>query len=70
MFLEGAVMVSAMLKLKREHEVASLAVHDSLIVPQSMIDIAEAVLCERFESLVNAKPQLVSHPKRAQPSME
>ncbi len=63
MFLEGAVMVSAMLKLKREHEVASLAVHDSLIVPRSMVEIAEAVLCERFESLVNAKPQLVSHPQ-------
>jgi hypothetical protein len=33
-------------------------------------NMRQAVLCERFESLVNAKPQLVSDPKRAQPSME
>jgi hypothetical protein len=65
MFLEGSVMVSAMLNLKREHGVPSLAVHDSLIVPRSKIDVATSVLSNCFEREARVKPQLVVHPKQS-----
>ena len=50
MWHEGQVMFATMLKLMRDHQVPSLTVHDSLIVPVSKAELAQAVLRETFRS--------------------
>ena len=40
MWHESNVMFSTMLRLMREHQIPSLSVHDSLIVPASKADVA------------------------------
>ena len=51
MYWESVVMVSTMLDLMRDHGIPSLAVHDSLIVPQSAINAASTALKARFRSV-------------------
>jgi hypothetical protein len=46
MYQEGVAVVSTMLRLKREHQVPSLSVHDSLIVPISKRKVAEELLSQ------------------------
>ena len=59
MYRESEVVVSTMLELKRKHGVPSLAVHDSIIVPQSKADRAAEVLTEQFQKVAGTTPQLV-----------
>jgi hypothetical protein len=63
MHLESVVMVSTMVDLMRHHNIPSLAVHDSLIVAQSAINIAAQVLKARFQSVTRMEAQLTIHPK-------
>ena len=57
-------MFLAMLKLMRDHEVPSLSVHDSLIVPVSKAEVAKTVLRETFRSNLDVTPQLkINWPK-------
>jgi hypothetical protein len=63
MYLESEAVVSTMLRLKREHGVPSLSVHDSIIVPASKCEIAKALLTEEYLRITNTKPQL--HIERA-----
>ena len=64
MWFEGQVMLSTMLKLMRDHEVPSLSVHDSLIVPISKAELAQTVLRETFQSMLHVTPQLkINWPK-------
>jgi hypothetical protein len=64
MYWESAVMVSTMIDLMRDHNIPSLAVHDSLIVAQSAANIAERVLKARFKSITRMEAQLTVHPER------
>lgn len=63
MYFESVVMVSTMVDLMRDHGIPSLAVHDSLIVPQSAISIAARALKARFRSVTGMEAQLTVHPK-------
>lgn len=58
MWFESNVMISTMLELKREHQVPSLSVHDSLIVPVSAAETAHKVLEENFRSQREVRPLL------------
>ena len=51
MYWESVVMVSTMVDLMRDHGIPSLAVHDSLIVPRSAINIAATALRASFRSV-------------------
>jgi hypothetical protein len=66
MYWESAVMVATMLDLMREHGIPSLAVHDSLIVSQSAINVAATALRARFQTVTQQKVQLTVHPKQLQ----
>jgi hypothetical protein len=63
MYWESVVMVSTMVELMRDHNIPSLAVHDSLIVAQSAATIAEKVLKARFQSTTRMEAQLTVKPK-------
>lgn len=58
MWFESNVMISTMLKLKRDHQIPSLSVHDSLIVPDQWADTAYTVLRETFQSQLGVMPLL------------
>ena len=60
MFFESQVMVGAMLDLKRDHDVPSLAVHDSLIVPASKTELAIRALKSRFKAVTGKEAQVVA----------
>jgi hypothetical protein len=64
MFRESVVVVSTMLELMRDHGIPSLAIHDSLLVPQSAINTTATVLKARFRSVTQQEVQLTIHPKR------
>jgi hypothetical protein len=59
MFLESKAMVATMLDLKRNHDVPSLAVHDSLLVQASKSDLAIQVLKARFTDVTGKEAQVV-----------
>jgi hypothetical protein len=63
MYWESVVMVATMLVLMRDHDVPSLAVHDSLIVPRSATNIAATALKDGFRSVTRMEAQLTVHPK-------
>jgi hypothetical protein len=69
MYYESVVMVSTMVDLMRDHGIPSLAVHDSLIAPQSAINIAATALKARFLSVTQKEVQLTIHPKGAHGSL-
>jgi hypothetical protein len=64
MYYESVVMVSTMMELMRDHGIPSLAVHDSLIVPQSSIDTTAMVLKARFRSVTQQEVKLTFNPQR------
>ena len=66
MYLESVVITSTMMELMRDHGIPSLAVHDSLIVPQSAITIAATTLRARFQSVTQHEVQLTVKPKQLQ----
>jgi hypothetical protein len=61
MYRESNAIVGTMLELMREHKIASLPVHDSLIIPQSQRHLAETVLKRHFQFSCHAEPKLVVH---------
>ena len=40
-FVESKAIVATMLRLKRDHDIPALPVHDSLIVPRSAYHVAD-----------------------------
>jgi hypothetical protein len=58
MWIESNVMLFTMLALKREHQIPSLSVHDSLIVPAHGAETAQAVLREKFQAQRRVTPLL------------
>jgi hypothetical protein len=64
MYWESVVITSTMVALMRDHGIPSLAVHDSLIVPQSAITVAATTLRARFQSVTQHEVQLTVKPKQ------
>ena len=48
MYLESEAIIGAMLMLMRDHQVPSLPVHDSLIVPETKFHVAKGALIHHF----------------------
>jgi hypothetical protein len=59
---ESVVIISTMLRLMREHEVPSLAVHDSVIVPHSHSEMAAETLRETFKDTLGTNPLIKINP--------
>jgi hypothetical protein len=58
MWWESIAMVTTMLRLMREHQVPSLTVHDSLIVPLSKQALAEGLLSHQYFWVCQERPFL------------
>jgi hypothetical protein len=58
MWFESNVMHFTMLALKREHQIPSLSVHDSLILPAHGAQTAQAVVREKFRDQRRVTPLL------------
>jgi hypothetical protein len=58
MFLESEAVVNTILRLKREHGVPCLSVHDSVVVPVPHVSEAKAVLAAEYEAATSATPML------------
>jgi hypothetical protein len=57
-FIESQVIVRTMLRLKREHAIPALPVHDSLIVPRQAWWVAGRMLQEVYEAVLGHKPMV------------
>lgn len=55
-FLESRAIVGAMLRLKREHGIPALPVHDSLIVPRAAGEVAKGVLVDELRAVTGHEP--------------
>jgi hypothetical protein len=58
MYREGQIIISTMLRLAREHNIPSLPVHDSLIVPASEAVTSKRMLEEEFAKTTGVRPTL------------
>ncbi len=58
MFIESEAIIGAMLTLMRDHQVPSLPVHDSLIVPASKFHVAKGALVHHFRMQTKVIPRL------------
>jgi hypothetical protein len=58
MYIESEVVIGAMLTLMRDHQVPSLPVHDSLIVPISGFRVAKEALIHHFRKQTGVVPRL------------
>jgi hypothetical protein len=58
MFIESEAIIGAMLTLMRDHQVPSLPVHDSLIVPASKFLVAKGALVHHFRMQTKVIPRL------------
>jgi hypothetical protein len=58
MYLESEAIIGAMLTLVRDHQVPSLPVHDSLIVPASKFNVAKGILIRHFLKQTGVVPKL------------
>jgi len=63
MYVESVVIVFTMLDLMRKHGVPSLAVHDSLIIPRSKIELATEALKARFRWVTKMEPLISITPE-------
>jgi hypothetical protein len=60
MYRESEAVITTMLRLKREHGVPCLTVHDSLIVPLSKKILAQEILSEQYHKTTGVQPLLVT----------
>lgn len=58
MYIESEAIIGAMLTLMRDHQVPSLPVHDSLIVPVSKFKVAKEALIHHFRKQTGVVPRL------------
>jgi hypothetical protein len=56
MYIESEAIIGAMLTLMRDHQVPSLPVHDSLIVPVSKFEVAKGALIDNFREQTGVAP--------------
>lgn len=55
-FIESEILLNTMEELAFGHGVASLPVHDSLVVPESDVELAASTLKDAFKSSVGVEP--------------
>jgi hypothetical protein len=58
MYLESEAIIGAMIRLMHDHQVPSLPVHDSLIVPASKFKVAKEALIHHFRKQTGVTPRL------------
>jgi hypothetical protein len=58
MYIESQAIIGAMLELMRDHQVPSLPVHDSLIVPASKFAVAKGAIVHHFRMQTGVVPRL------------
>jgi hypothetical protein len=58
MYIESEAIIGAMLELMRDHQVPSLPVHDSLIVPALRFNVAKGALIHHFRKQTGVVPRL------------
>lgn len=59
-FLESEIMLACMETLAFDHDVPSLTVHDSLIVPVEAESLARATLQEKFKEMLGVMPEVMA----------
>lgn len=57
--IEASAILETLMELMENHGIASLPVHDSVIVPASKADLAAGVLSRRFKAAAKVYPTLV-----------
>ncbi|WBU53578.1 hypothetical protein [Paracoccus sp. SCSIO 75233] len=57
-FTESKVLIGAILRLGKEHDIAALPVHDSLIVRQDQAELAEQMFSDSFLKIVGTTPTI------------
>lgn len=55
-FIESQAIVATMLRLKRDHGIPALPVHDSLIIPQSAYHVADLLLHDELKEVAGQHP--------------
>jgi hypothetical protein len=63
--IEANAIVSAMLILKREHNIPALSTHDGLVVPRSGIGWTKTILSREYERFAGVEPVLTVDPEEA-----
>jgi len=58
MYLESEAIIGAMLTLMHDHQVPSLPVHDSLIVPATKFAVAKKAMIHHFRKQTGVDPRL------------
>ncbi|XDZ67853.1 hypothetical protein AB8878_10280 [Alphaproteobacteria bacterium LSUCC0226] len=61
MFLESEQMITSMGQLRDNHDVPAFSIHDSIVVPKESVEIATAVLRERFEGRFGLEYRFTAH---------
>lgn len=59
-FLESEVLIAAILELGEEYGIPALPVHDSLIVPEDAVEIAQECLARSFHEITGVMPRIVA----------
>ena len=62
-FLEADAVIGTMLILMRTRGVASLSMHDGIIVPRSRADLAQGILKQQFRRVIGVEPMLTIEPE-------
>ena len=61
MFLESEQMIASMEHLRDSHDIPAFSIHDSVVVPKESVEIATAVLRERFEGRFGLEYRFTAH---------
>ena len=61
MFLESEQMIASMEQLRDNHDIPAFSIHDSVVVPKDSVEIATAVLRERFEGCFGLEYRFTAH---------
>jgi len=61
MFLESEQMIASIEQLRDNHDIPAFSIHDSVVVPKESVEIATAVLRERFEGRFGLEYRFTAH---------
>jgi hypothetical protein len=61
MFLESEQLIASMEQLRDHHDIPAFSIHDSVVVPKESVEIATAVLRERFEGRFGLEYRFTAH---------
>ena len=61
MFLESEQMIASMEQLRDKYDIPAFSIHDSVVVPAECVEIATAVLREKFEGCFGLEYRFTAH---------